>query len=56
MKYSAVNFDFVLHSIGMSPNVRKDRSYGDLNYEWYLKTLDISGVSFHKVLQTARKI
>lgn len=47
--------DFVLHSIGMSPNVRKGRSYGDLNYEWYLKTLDISGVSFHKVLQTAEK-
>src|SRR5690349_2415190 len=47
--------DFVLHSIGMSPNVRKDRSYGDLNYDWYLKTLDISGVSFHKVMQTAEK-
>lgn len=47
--------DFILHSIGMSPNVRKDRTYGDLNYEWYLKTLDISGLSFHKVLQTAEK-
>lgn len=47
--------DFVLHSIGMSPNVRKNRSYGDLNYEWYLKTLDISGISFHKVMQTAEK-
>ncbi|HMQ00526.1 MAG TPA: SDR family oxidoreductase [Cyclobacteriaceae bacterium] len=47
--------DFVLHSIGMSPNVRKGKSYGDLNYDWYLKTLDISGVSFHKVLQTAEK-
>jgi enoyl-[acyl-carrier protein] reductase I len=47
--------DFVLHSIGMSPNVRKDRPYGDLNYDWFLKTLDISGVSFHKVLQTAEK-
>ncbi len=47
--------DFVLHSIGMSPNVRKDRSYGDLNYEWFMKTLDISGLSFHKVLQTAEK-
>lgn len=47
--------DFVLHSIGMSPNVRKGREYGDLNYDWYLKTLDISGVSFHKVLQTAEK-
>jgi len=47
--------DFVLHSIGMSPNVRKNKDYGDLNYEWFLKTLDISGVSFHKVLQTAEK-
>jgi enoyl-[acyl-carrier protein] reductase I len=47
--------DFILHSIGMSPNVRKDKSYGDLNYDWYLKTLDISGLSFHKVLQTAEK-
>jgi enoyl-[acyl-carrier protein] reductase I len=47
--------DFVLHSIGMSPNVRKNKGYGDLNYEWFLKTLDISGVSFHKVMQTAEK-
>ncbi|MGE0929902.1 enoyl-ACP reductase FabI [Peijinzhouia sedimentorum] len=47
--------DFVLHSIGMSPNVRKGRDYGDLNYDWFLKTLDISGASFHKVLQTAEK-
>jgi enoyl-[acyl-carrier protein] reductase I len=47
--------DFVLHSIGMSPNVRKDKAYGDLNYEWFLKTLDISGLSFHKVMQTAEK-
>jgi enoyl-[acyl-carrier protein] reductase I len=48
--------DFVLHSIGMSPNVRKGKEYGDLNYEWFLKTLDISGVSFHKVMQTAEKL
>src|SRR5690554_5594391 len=48
--------DFVLHSIGMSPNVRKGRPYSDLNYEWFLKTLDVSGVSFHKVLQTAEKL
>jgi enoyl-[acyl-carrier protein] reductase I len=47
--------DFVLHSIGMSPNVRKDRDYGDLNYDWFLKTLDISGISFHKVMQVAEK-
>ncbi|HHL52831.1 MAG TPA: SDR family oxidoreductase [Flammeovirgaceae bacterium] len=47
--------DFILHSIGMSPNVRKGRSYGDLNYDWMLKTLDISGISFHKVMQVAEK-
>jgi Enoyl-[acyl-carrier-protein] reductase (NADH) len=47
--------DFVLHSIGMSPNVRKGKHYTDLNYEWYLKTLDISAISFHKLLQTLKK-
>jgi enoyl-[acyl-carrier protein] reductase I len=47
--------DFVLHSIGMSPNVRKGKDYGDLNYDWFLKTLDISGLSFHKVMQTLEK-
>ena len=45
--------DFVLHSSGMSPNVRKGKDYGDLNYDWFLKTLDISALSFHKMLQTA---
>ena len=49
-------FDFILHSIGMSPNVRKDRHYSDLDYNYLEKTLDISAVSFHKVLQTARKL
>ncbi len=48
--------DFILHSIGMSPNVRKNRHYSDLNYSYLEKTLDISAVSFHKVLQTARKL
>ena len=47
--------DFVLHSIGMSPNVRKNKEYGDLNYDWFLKTLDISALSFHKVMQVAEK-
>lgn len=47
--------DFVLHSIGMSPNIRKGKSYGDMNYEWYLKTLDISALSFHKVMQSLEK-
>jgi enoyl-[acyl-carrier protein] reductase I len=48
--------DFVLHSIGMSPNVRKGKDYGDLNYDWFLKTLDISALSFHKMMQVAEKL
>ena len=39
----------------MSPNVRKGKSYTDLNYEWFMKTLDISAVSLHKVLQSCMK-
>jgi len=48
--------DFVLHSIGMSPNVRKGKSYDDTNYDWYHKTMDVSAMSLHKVLQTAKKL
>jgi enoyl-[acyl-carrier protein] reductase I len=48
--------DFILHSIGMSPNVRKGLSYDRLNYDFYLKTLDISALSFHKVLHVCRKL
>ena len=48
--------DFVLHSIGMSPNVRKKKSYGDLNYDWFQKSLDVSALSFHKVMQVGEKI
>ena len=47
--------DFVLHSIGMSINVRKNKSYTDLNYEFMAKTLDISSISFHKMMQTLWK-
>lgn len=47
--------DFVLHSIGMSPNVRKKRLYDDLDYDLLNKTLDISAVSFHKMIQSAKK-
>lgn len=47
--------DFILHSIGMSLNVRKKRVYSDLDYNYLQKTLDISAVSFHKVIQTAFK-
>ncbi|MDE6491068.1 MAG: SDR family oxidoreductase [Muribaculaceae bacterium] len=48
--------DFVLHSIGMSPNVRKKRLYDDLDYNMLGKTLDISAISFHKMLQVAKKL
>ena len=47
--------DFILHSIGMSPNVRKQRPYTDLNYTFFQKTLDVSALSLHKVLQAAYK-
>ena len=47
--------DFILHSVGMSPNVRKKKEYGDLNYEWFQKTLDVSAISFHKIMQLAEK-
>jgi enoyl-[acyl-carrier protein] reductase I len=48
--------DFVLHSIGMSVNVRKGKHYTDLNYDWLTKGWDVSAVSFHKVMQTAWKL
>lgn len=48
--------DFILHSVGMSVNVRKKKAYTDLNYDWMHKGWDVSAVSFHKVMQTARKL
>ncbi len=48
--------DFILHSIAMSMNVRKSLAYDELNYDYFIKTIDISALSFHKVLQTARKL
>jgi len=47
--------DFVLHSIGMSVNVRKGRAYTDQNYTWTEKGWDVSAVSFHKTMQTLYK-
>lgn len=47
--------DFVLHSIGMSVNVRKGRSYTDQKYDWTQKGTDVSAMSFHKVMQTLYK-
>ena len=56
MEHFGGKVDFVLHSIGMSPNVRKGFAYTDTNYDNFLKTLDISALSFHKVMQTAFKL
>ena len=47
--------DFVLHSIGMSVNVRKGKHYTNLNYDWMTKGWDVSAVSFHKLMQTLYK-
>jgi enoyl-[acyl-carrier protein] reductase I len=48
--------DFVLHSIGMSVNVRKGKHYTDLNHDWLTKGWDVSAVSFHKLLQSLYKM
>lgn len=56
IKHFGGKVDFILHSIGMSLNVRKKRPYDDLDYDFLQKTLDISAISFHKVLQTAKKL
>ncbi|MDT8393517.1 MAG: SDR family oxidoreductase [Bacteroidales bacterium] len=56
MEFLGGKVDFVLHSIGMSMNVRKKRVYNDLDYNYFSKTLDISAVSFHKMLQVANKL
>lgn len=48
--------DFVLHSIGMSVNVRKGKPYTELNYEWMQKTFDVSAVSFHKLMSSIWKL
>jgi enoyl-[acyl-carrier protein] reductase I len=47
--------DFIVHSIGMGLNVRKNRPYDDLNYEWYKKTLDISAISLHRSIHWANE-
>jgi enoyl-[acyl-carrier protein] reductase I len=56
MEHFGGKVDFVLHSIGMSVNVRKGKHYTDLNYEWMSKTLDVSAISFHKMMQTMWKL
>jgi len=52
MEHLGGKLDFVLHSIGMSINVRKGKHYTDLNHDWLTKGWDVSAVSFHKLMQT----
>jgi len=56
MEVMGGKIDFVLHSIGMSPNIRKNKPYSDLDYNFYQKTLDVSALSLHKMLSAAWKL
>lgn len=56
MEYFGGKIDFILHSVAMSLNVRKGRKYDNLDYGFLNKTLDISAISFHKLLQTAKQL
>ena len=55
MEHFGGRFDFVLHAVAMSPNIRKGRAYTDVNYDFFQKTVDISALSFHELLQTLYK-
>ena len=55
MEFLGGKLDFVLHSIGMSVNVRKGRAYTDEKYDFTAKGWDVSALSFHKVMQTLYK-
>ena len=56
MDFLGGKIDFMLHSIGMSLNVRKGKPYTDLNYDFMHKTYDISAISFHRLMQLAYKM
>jgi enoyl-[acyl-carrier protein] reductase I len=55
MEHLGGKIDFVLHSIGMSINIRKGKSYTDLNHDFMQKSFDISSLSFHKLMQSLWK-
>jgi enoyl-[acyl-carrier protein] reductase I len=56
MEHFGGKIDFILHAIGMSMNVRKGNVYNELNYNYLAKTLDVSAISFHKVLQVSYRL
>ena len=53
MEHLGGKIDFILHSIGMSVNVRKGKSYYEQNYDWTQKGMDVSSMSFHKTIKAA---
>lgn len=53
MEHFGGKIDFVLHSIGMSVNIRKNIPYPSLNYDYYAKGVDVSAMSLHKMLSVA---
>ncbi|MBL0333267.1 MAG: enoyl-ACP reductase [Chlorobiota bacterium] len=55
LKEKVGKIDFIIHSVGMSNNIRKEIPYQDLNYDWYSKTLDVSAMSLHKMINAALK-
>jgi enoyl-[acyl-carrier protein] reductase I len=56
MAHLGGKIDFVLHSIGMSVNIRKNIPYPELNYEFFQKGIDVSAFSLHKMLSVAHKL
>lgn len=56
MNHLGGKIDFVLHSIGMSVNIRKNIPYTELNYDFFNKGIDVSALSFHKMLAAAHKL
>jgi len=55
LKEKMGSVDFIVHSIGMSQNIRKQVPYEELNYDWFMRTLDVSGISFHRLVAYALK-
>lgn len=53
MMHFGGRMDFVLHSVGMSLNVRKGKHYTEIDYGFNQKSLDISALSLHRLLRTA---
>jgi enoyl-[acyl-carrier protein] reductase I len=56
MSHLGGKIDFVLHSIGMSVNIRKNIPYTELNYDFFQKGIDVSALTFHKMLAVAHKL